>query len=104
MVKILPNPSHSLNPKGKKNLFRNGSNKCRLLSSFLLAQFPRACTVQTVSGRGWAEPLALTARIARHVERARKLPGRFQELVADFIHGEDGQWWFLQVSDRGKRK
>ncbi|GAQ82126.1 hypothetical protein KFL_001010110 [Klebsormidium nitens] len=60
-------------------------------------EFPRACTVQPVSGHGWAEPLALTARIARHVERARKLPGRFQELVADFIHGEDGRWWFLQV-------
>lgn len=50
-----------------------------------------------MTGRGWAEPLALTQRIAHHVERGRKFPGRFQELVADFVHGEDGRWWFLQV-------
>lgn len=76
-----------------------------LLRAFLrTAQFPRACTVQPVSGRGCAEPLALTARIAAYVERARRLPGRFQELVADFIHGDDGSWWFLQVGGRGSRK
>jgi hypothetical protein len=59
--------------------------------------------VQQVTGRGWAEPLALTQRIAHHVERGRKFPGRFQELVADFVHGEDGRWWFLQVRALGGR-
>jgi hypothetical protein len=59
---------------------------------------PLSCTVRPMARGSWVELEEAAGRLAAFVERTR-LGGRarFTELVADFLKGRDGRWYFLQV-------
>lgn len=59
---------------------------------------PLSCTVRPMARGSWVELEEAVGRLAAFVERTR-LGGRarFTQLVADFLKGRDGRWYFLQV-------
>ncbi|KAJ1462010.1 hypothetical protein M885DRAFT_610903 [Pelagophyceae sp. CCMP2097] len=64
---------------------------------FVTASNCRGCTVvrSVPSAASWAEPKALARRALQGVAAA--VGRRFDELAADFVQDQGGEWWLLQL-------
>jgi len=56
-----------------------------------------------ITGRSIEVPVLQTKRLASFIERVVAnrdgLPWRFDTMVIDFVHGDDGRWWMIGIRD-----